>query len=331
MSKNNYLQGKFSGSLNLMSISTLLALSACANQKTEMVEVEDYYRGGALVSRQVMNSNAKQEKELQPIQPIKTKTVKRESTRVKVIPTDDYALRRSVSVIPDNGKVYVKRTPENNYKRNNGVHNIVSQYGENHTVNISQDFPNMIITPFESAKAMGMDSQDYDMGNNGKAILIKPKTAKKLWISITDANNSKGVPISLTLIPKKGLNSQTIIASIATGATNTNAVANSYPQSLSDILRAIADKKMPNGFISRPLNHSFEMANGVSVKPVEQYSSNRYDIYRYRLTNRTGQQQILAEEMFATDTRVVAVSFYPKTILNEGDKTDVMIMVIKGE
>lgn len=248
----------------------------------------------------------------------------------KVVSADDYAARRSVSVIPDNGKVYVKKSATANNPKNNGVHNVVSQYGENHTVHISLEQPNIILTPFESAKAMGMDNKEYNMGTNGKAIMIKPKSAKKIWISITDAAKPEGVPISLTLVPKKGLNSQTIIASVAVGATNAKA-ATGYTQSLSDILKAIAAKKLPDGYVIRPLDHSFEMANGVAVKPVEHYSGNLYDIYRYRLTNRTGQTQTLAEEMFANDSRIVAVSFYPKTILNNGDKTDVLIMVAKGE
>ena len=253
------------------------------------------------------------------------------ATQARVVPADNYAARRSVSVIPDNGKVYIKKRPDNTVStKNNGVHNIVSQYGENHTVHISLDQPNIILTPFESAKAVGMDSKEWDMGNNGKAIIIKPKSAKKLWISITDAGNAGSVPISLTLIPKKGLNSQTIIASVAVGATNKTA-ATGYSQSLSDILKMIANKQLPDGYVIQPLRHTFEMANGVSVKPVEHYSGNRYDIYRYRLTNKTGVEQTLAEEMFANDSRIVAVSFYPKTMLYNGDKTDVLIMVAKGE
>lgn len=253
------------------------------------------------------------------------------ATQARVVPADNYAARRSVSVIPDNGKVYIKKRPDNTTTaQQNGVHNIVSQYGENHTVHISLEQPNIILTPFESAKAVGMDSKEWDMGNNGKAILIKPKSAKKLWISITDAGNAQSVPISLTLIPKKGLNSQTIIASVAVGATNKTA-ATGYSQSLSDILKAIANKQLPDGYVIQPLRHTFEMANGVSVKPIEHYSDNHYDIYRYRLTNRTGIEQTLAEEMFANDSRIVAVSFYPKTVLHNGEKTDVLIMVAKGE
>ena len=253
-------------------------------------------------------------------QPIKIK---------KVVPADDYAARRTVSVIPDNGKAYVNKNANN--KPKNSVQNVVSQYGENHEVNISYEFPNIILTPFLNARAMGMDTKDYDMGDNGRAIIIKPKLeGKKLWISITDENNPGGIPISLTLNPKKGLNSQTIVASVATGTSNLSS-SMGYQQSLSDVLKAIANKTLPNGYVIRPLNHRFTMANGVTVRPVEQYSSNQFEVYRYRLSNKTRQQQTLAEEMFANDSRVVAVSFYPKTILNHGDSTDVLIMVQKGK
>ena len=245
----------------------------------------------------------------------------------KVVPADDYAARRSVSVIPDNGKAYVNKNANN--KPKNRVQNVVSQYGENHEVNISYEFPNIILTPFQTARAMGLDTKDYDMGNNGKAIIIKPRLDKKLWISITDENNPGGIPISLTLNPKKGMNSQTIVASVATGTSNLSS-SMGYQQSLSDVLKAIANKTLPDGYVIRPLNHRFTMANGVTVRPVEQYSGNQFEVYRYRLSNKTRQQQTLAEEMFANDSRVVAVSFYPKTILNHGDSTDVLIMVAKG-
>ena len=331
---------KISGSLNVLSLSVLFTMTACASKEpVEPVLVEETYHGGTKISSQVVGqpSNQQVAKPVQQavqkpvVQPAYQPTPKQEK-RVAAEKADpnNYAQRRVVSVIPDDGtgSIYIKKNHQVKTP-NNGIVNVVSRYGENHTVSISQDFPNMILTPFKTARAMGLESKDYDMGNNGKAIIIKPRLAKKLWISITDEDNPAGVPISLTLVPKKGLNSQTIVASVASGKAEAPK-ANSYPQSLSEILKAVANKKLPDGFVVRPLNHTFEMANGVSVKPVEGYSSNQYDIYRYRLTNHTGITQTLAEEMFANDSRIVAVSFYPKTILRHGEKTDVMIMVAKS-
>lgn len=328
---------KISGSLNVLSLSVLLALSACASKEpVEPILVEETYHGGQKVATRVVDNQPATAKPVQKqaqnatVQPAYQPAPKQVRKATEKANPNNYAQRRVVSVIPDNGRVYVKKNHAGTQTSGSGVQNVLSRYGENHTVSISQDYPNIIITPFESAKAMGMENGNYDMGNNGKAILIKPKTAKRLWISITDANNPKGVPISLTLVPKKGINSQTIIASVATGATTAKAAANSHTQSVSEILKNIADKKLPDGFVIKPLSHVFEMANGVSVAPVEHYAGNVYDVYRYRLTNHTGITQTLAEEMFANDRRVVAVSFYPKTILRDGDKTDVLVMVSKA-
>lgn len=324
--------------VSILSVITMLALSACASKQTETVLVEDFYSGGEHVSRTVIGDKENHQRKAETLsvegnrQPENTvpKAVTRVEKKTKKANPNNYQQRRVVSVIPDNGSIYVKSGKGSEKAvKGNGIQKVISRFGENHTVYIAQDFPNMIITPFESAKAMGMDSKDYDMGNNGKAILIKPKLGKKLWISITDANNSKSVPISLTLVPKKGINSQTIIASVAHGSTNDAAAASAHTQSVSDILKSIANKKLPSDFVVKPLHHVFEMGNGISVKPVEHYAGNDYDVYRYRLTNMTGQRQVLAEEMFAHDRRVVAVSFFPKTVLEHGQSTDVLIMVGK--
>lgn len=67
-----------------------------------------------------------------------------------------------------------------------------------------------------------------------------------------------------------------------------------------------------------------------SPEPIQRYSGAQFDVYRYRLRNTTGQPQVLAEEMFGANDRVVAVSFFPKISVYPGESTDVLIMVGKG-
>lgn len=252
-------------------------------------------------------------------------TLSARNHNVRLIKPDSYAQRRVVTV--NQPVQYHDNIQEGKIK---GVQTIVSQYGENHAVKVSKSLPNIIITPFVRAKAMGL-SKDYDLGTNGSAIIITPRSNRKMWISITDQDNPSGTPISLTLIPKN-IGSQTIIASIGSSGSAVNALAKNsgFSQQLSQILKAIAMRQLPAGFSIRPLNNTFSMAGGINVQPVERYSSHQYDIYRYRLLNQSHQTQTLSEEMFGANEKVVAVSFFPRAKLHQNESTDVLIMTSKG-
>ena len=100
-----------------------------------------------------------------------------------------------------------------------------------------------------------------------------------------------------------------------------------FSQQLAAVMRDIVMLKIPAGYSVRPLQNTFVMGNGMQVAPVERYSGNEFDIYRYRLKNNSHQRQILSEEMFGANPRVVAVAFYPKIQVGPGESTDVLIMV----
>ena len=240
----------------------------------------------------------------------------------------DYARRRVVQVTaPVGGTPSAAAAGSIQEGPIRGVHAIVSSYGENHRVPVSRRHPNIINTPFARAHAVGLKTH-YDLGSNGSAILVTPKTDKPFFVSITDADNPTGMPISLTLVPTAKLDSQTITVSLG-GRQGAGAAAPSggFPQQLAAVIRDIVMLKTPAGYSVRPLRRSFAMASGMSVSPVERYSGNEFDIFRYRLKNTTGRTQTLAEEMFGADARVVAVAFYPKIQVRPGESTDVLIMV----
>ncbi len=83
--------------------------------------------------------------------------------------------------------------------------------------------------------------------------------------------------------------------------------SNSHP-----VLNDIARLRIPSGYTVRPLKEKITMQNGMQAMPIERYAGGRFDVYRYRLTNSTGQVQELAEEMFGTPKGVRAVSFLPE-------------------
>ena len=98
---------------------------------------------------------------------------------------------------------------------------------------------------------------------------------------------------------------------------------------LSAVLQDIVKGVVPTGYTVRPLSEKMRMANGMASVPVERYSGSQFDVYRYRLTNTTDTPQVLAEEMFGANKRVMAVAFYPKVSVYPGETTDVLIMVSK--
>lgn len=248
----------------------------------------------------------------------------------EAVQASDYARRRVVQVTAPVGGAARAAVGSIQEGRINGVHAVVSSYGENHRVPVSRRHPNIINTPFARAHAVGLKTH-YDLGSNGSAILVTPKTDKPFFVSITDADNPTGMPISLTLVPSAKLDSQTITVSLG-GRQGAGAATPSggFPQQLAAVIRDIVMLKTPAGYSVRPLHRSFSMASGMSVSPVERYSGNEFDIFRYRLKNTTGRTQTLAEEMFGANERVVAVAFYPKIQVRPGESTDVLIMVGRG-
>ena len=238
---------------------------------------------------------------------------------------NDYARRRAVQVTSPVGFDRVGSNIQEGRIR--GVQTVVSSYGENHRIRVSRHHPNIINTPFARAHAVGLKT-NYDLGSNGSALLVTPRTNKPFFISITDGDNPTGIPISLTLVPASSLDSQTITVSL--GSRQGSAVRDNnggFSQQLAAVIRDIVMLKIPAGYSLRPLQNTFAMGNGMQVTPVERYSGNEFDIYRYRLKNRSRQRQILSEEMFGANPRVVAVAFYPKIQVAPGESTDVLIMV----
>lgn len=247
--------------------------------------------------------------------------------------TPTYAQRRVVQVT---GSAPVSGGVQDNIVEGpvQGVHNVVSKYGENHVVRIARHYPNTILTPFQQPEVKGgVGSHAADVV--GSTVFIEPLTAKRFWIAIYDKANPRSLPVSLTLSPQANLMSQTL--TLATGGLSPaeksgvkTGKAAGFSQLLADVLKELVGGRVPSGYTVQPLRQKINMANGMSAEPIQRYSGAQFDVYRYRLRNTTGQPQVLAEEMFGANDRVVAVSFFPKISVYPGESTDVLIMVGKG-
>ena len=219
-----------------------------------------------------------------------------------------------------------------------GVQNVTSRYGENHVLSISRNFPNTILTPFA-------DPQVYDNGNKtnfgldsyGSNLIVTPRNSQKIWLTVYDMANPRGLPVTLTLVPKAGLMSQTINVAVEKSpsemANGLHPTDGSFAQKLTNILKSIATQKLPPGFTVRPLREKITLSADMQTVPVERYVSSEFDVYRYRITN-VGNAKFefdeASEEAFRKiSKRVRAVSPYPLTTLYPGESTDVLILISK--
>ena len=227
------------------------------------------------------------------------------------------------------GRLYVNSTIE--VQAEAGLQNIVTRYGENRKVSVSGDQPNMILTPFAEPNVVG-DGVGFDIARNGNVIIVSATRKTPFWVSIVDRQNPTATPVSLTLMPRSGMQSQTIIMQVAgKGALDSEGEqsGSGYVASLRDVLRDIVQGRNPRGYTVRPLVSKMALTNGLSAKPIELYAGSRLDVYRFRITNGGGGTQTLSEEFFG-DKDVAAVSLYPRLILEPGQTTDVLIMTKRG-
>lgn len=222
--------------------------------------------------------------------------------------------------------------------RANGVQRVTSRYGENHIVYIARHYPTLILTPFADPDTYdNRTEKEYGFEFFGSNIVVNPRSNKRIWLTIYDKANPRGLPITMTLIPKAGMMAQTINAAADKSpieeANGLHPSEGGFQQQLTKILKTIVEQKLPAGFTVRPLRENFALGNGMKTMPVERYHSTEFDVYRYRVTN-VGQQVFefdqRTEEAYRKLSRYVrAVAPYPLTTVYPGETTDVLILISK--
>lgn len=297
---------------------TVLALTACASNSKHPAAVE---RDQQTVS---------QETALLPKRDFvaETKNVSRSMP--------NYAQRRVVQITSSSQNrgvlVDIQEGPAN------GVHNVTSRYGENHIVRIARNYPSTIITPFADPQVKyNEEKSKAGVDYFGSTIIVNPQSNHNIWMTIYDLTNPRGLPVTLTLIPNPKLMSQTINVAVEKSPSETanglQPADGGFAQKLTNILKNIANQKLPAGFTVRPLKEKISISENIKTVPVERYSGIEFDVYRYRITN-TGNIRFDfdegSEEAFRNiSKRVRAVAPYPRTTLFPGESTDVLVLVSK--
>lgn len=197
----------------------------------------------------------------------------------------------------------------------------------NELVYISVNFPNRISTPYKAPSALGkfLDNEDI-VKRVGPDLFVTPANLDPIGISII--GDKPGDPVfTLTLIPKDILG-QTIIAQLDTpnrGDGKADIAPSTYVEKLNFLLKQVALGKTPEGYTVGALPKSVARGQYHSITPEVRYSGSSYDIYRYVLTNTSLGPLELKEDIFYTPG-VRAVGFFPKSILQTGDETFVLLV-----
>lgn len=212
-----------------------------------------------------------------------------------------------------------------------GLHIVVSKYGENHKVPIARNYPNIIKTPFVKSNALGVNKNNYEFQYHGAFLIITPKDNKPIWISIIDEANPNTTPISLTLIPKNNLDSQTILVSTKFKSSFTDQQSGGFPQQIANVFKRIIMRQVPIEYSISPIKETFTTAdNKLQIKKLEKYTSAEFEIQKWKIINKSKKEITLTENMFQKNPNFVAVTFYPKALLKPGGTTNVLIMMGKG-
>ncbi len=206
--------------------------------------------------------------------------------------------------------------------------------GINEVINVSSQFPNRIVTPFEQPKVLAPDDVEATIVGNGIYISVGDQGPHAIYV--VDKTGRSSAAVSLTLVPQ-AIPPQTIIVemdgidkSAGGDAANTANKESSYEYSLRNLMRTIARDTTPPGYTEETLSVGAAVSNGVRATPRKRYSGSENDIFKYNLVNTSEAVVTLSEEAFATKG-VRAVSFFPKVTLAPGEKTDVIILLDKGQ
>nr|WP_257786838.1 type-F conjugative transfer system secretin TraK [Cupriavidus malaysiensis] len=202
--------------------------------------------------------------------------------------------------------------------------------GMTEIVTIASQYPNRIATPF--AKPNVIDQQDVEFKIVGNSVYVSAMSERPVAIFLSDVDNPAAV-ISLTLVPQN-VPQQTItleldVAGKTPGAASEETGRESeYIVNLRTLLRTVARGGTPRGFTLEELSIPMAVSNGIQVVPQTRYSGNKYDIFRYRLTNANAASVTLSEEAFESKG-VRAVALFPRLQLPPGGETDVLIVADK--
>lgn len=212
--------------------------------------------------------------------------------------------------------------------------------GENSMIPVALNYPNRFDTPFMDPHVIDTKGDDSNMRvANSVFVTAQKSTPFAVWIVDGKAGSQM---CSLTLIPQN-IPAQNLVLQMeggtrsgggtggvgggyapATGSEETGRESE-YTVGLRTLMRTVARGIAPRGYSEEKLDPGMAVSNDIQAQPEHLYAGAKFDVYVYRLTNRSGAPVTLSEEAFGT-RGVRAVAFFPLVVLPPGQSTRVFII-----
>ncbi|WP_236721160.1 TraK domain-containing protein [Paraburkholderia phytofirmans] len=205
--------------------------------------------------------------------------------------------------------------------------------GGSQTVYMSINEPNRIQLPFKNPYIVQTSDVKVDHRPASNNIYVYwpqlPAQARQLFIEPPDG----GPTLGLELVPKD-IPGQTVIVTDDTGIVSGHrkpaSSSSDYISHVQDVMATIALGHAPDGYSQVDVNLPPIAMDGLAVTVDERYSDRDGDIFVYSVRN-PGQSRALLREQEFDGANVLAVSIFPKPLLQPGERTKVIVLARKRE
>jgi conjugal transfer pilus assembly protein TraK len=211
---------------------------------------------------------------------------------------------------------------------------ITVKAGVTELVEVSQNYLNRIITPFDNPKVVSASPMEFR--KEGNTIYIQPGQTAPVGLYVLPQNTSEdGRAISLALIPKKvppktikltwTSDNPQVGLSVASKKAEKWEVSSSYEDTLLNLNEMLAKGTVPPGYSIREADQSYVCDfSGLKATVGQVLNGAKFSVLVLKATNVSNNGFTIAEES-CFEEGVVAIATWPKTYLAPGDSTEMYI------
>ena len=227
--------------------------------------------------------------------------------------------------------------------KNSGRNQLIVLPGVTEIVRIARSFPNRFVTPFDSAEVITTDENLTHDGVGG-AVIVATSSDKPIGIFIQDKNSDRAIPLVLVPedVPQRdirfilddswGAPQLRNIPDSANAATMPSAQTD-YVEYLKLIMRSLAKGEVPDGHALSPILPELVpncQSPGLQMRLGQMLEGAKTRIAVYTATN-PNQHSVPFQEPGCYRSGVLAVSAFPRPVLESGQDTEVYVVMRKED
>lgn len=213
---------------------------------------------------------------------------------------------------------------------------LVVRPGVNEIVPIAHGHLNRFVTPF--AKAAVKTTDDMTTEVDGQVVYVASKSATKATMFITPEGRQSPA-ISLTLVPRDvpprelvlSLPGGMMVGAAAKDNPGAAPQASSYVEDIAATFKSVALQQVPQGYSYRPVQGGDLLPTCVGPDVTYSFGGGQllagtnHDVYIGLVSNQ-GPRALELREQWCVTGHVVAVAYWPRSLLQPGEKTEVYVM-----